>query len=111
MMKRHKRAAESLSDFNAQDPKEPFVAQRKYPRKFFANYCLLTIFLVSIVLIVIRIGFGLIHYETEFNQVGVIAPDIILLYEKYDRNGDNIIDLNEFEPLAHKILSMKVIYF
>jgi hypothetical protein len=109
MMKRHKKAAESLSEKNSQETEKPLVTHRKQCRKYFANYCLLTIFSASIVLIALRIGFGLIHYETEFNQVGVITPDILLLYEKYDRNGDNMIDLNEFEPLAHKILSMKVL--
>ena len=29
------------------------------------------------------------------------------MYEKYDLNSDGILDINEFEPLAHKVMDIK----
>ena len=50
-----------------------------------------------------------IKYKIEYNQEYYdLTPDMILLYEKYDRNGNGKIDLNEFEPLAHRLLNYKV---
>ncbi|CAF1003983.1 unnamed protein product [Brachionus calyciflorus] len=44
---------------------------------------------------------------SSFKSEGLISGEVRLLYEKYDLNSDGIIDLNEFEPLAHKFLEAK----
>lgn len=46
-------------------------------------------------------------YFESINERDYFSSEIVQLYEKYDRNSDGILDLNEFEPLGHRILSIK----
>ncbi len=46
-------------------------------------------------------------YFENINERDYFSSEIVQLYEKYDRNSDGILDLNEFEPLGHRILSIK----
>jgi hypothetical protein len=52
---------------------------------------------------------NIFDYNFEYEDYGIgITPDILVLYEQYDRNGDHFLDLNEFGPLADRILNSKV---
>lgn len=51
---------------------------------------------------------NIFDYNFEYDDHLGITPDILVLYEQYDRNGDRFIDLREFEPLADRILNSKV---
>ena len=52
---------------------------------------------------------NIFDYKFEYEDYGIgITPDILVLYEQYDRNGDHFLDLNEFGPLADRILNSKV---
>lgn len=68
----------------------------------------LLFFLAGILLALFLIGakvYNRIYYENPIHYY--FSSDIIKLYEKYDRNSDGSIDLNEFEPIGHQILSNK----
>lgn len=52
---------------------------------------------------------GLIEFDAQvISPYDIVSQDIVVEFEKYDRNGDGILDLSEFEPLAH-ILRTKTV--
>ena len=64
-----------------------------------------------LMLAVLFVGFysSTFDFNFEFVDHGMsLTPDILVLYEQYDRNGDHKIDLYEFEPLAHRVFNSKV---
>mgnify|MGYP001811060498 CR=1 FL=1 len=48
--------------------------------------------------------------DFEIVEMGTIPVDISVLFQTYDRNGNGVLELEEFEPLGHKVLSIKVDY-
>jgi hypothetical protein len=85
---------------------EPKLKAKNFSfKKFFLIVSVTTILLFSLFLIGIRV-YNKIYFEN-INERNYFSSDIIQLYEKYDRNSDGILDLNEFEPLGHRILSIR----
>ena len=74
-------------------------------KKLFLKASTTTILLILLFLIGIRV-YNWIYFEN-INEHNYFSSDIIQLYKKYDRNSDGLLDLNEFEPLGHRILSIR----
>ena len=121
-MKRHRSgigdSADALDSVRfKEDIKPKKVANSKVPNKITFEFekstfrCLSVSF--SLILMATIVGFGfysnIFDYNFEYEDNFGITPDILVLYEQYDRNGDRFIDLHEFEPLADRILNSKVI--
>jgi hypothetical protein len=116
-MKRHKNNSELNSEENNLNSNDDYEKTDK-PQKNGQISLLKSIFinllkLVFGALVVTSIVFyslnsGLVYYDFGFLDTGLLTPDIVLLYEKYDTNADGKLDIFEFEPLAHRILSTKV---
>jgi hypothetical protein len=70
-------------------------------------YLTVLIVLIKIFLFMVYMAFMNTHidYDLAFFDGGNVRAEIQVLFEKYDRNDDKILDINEFEPLAHKFLA------
>ena len=51
-------------------------------------------------------AYNQIYFENKSDH-DFFSAEIIQLHEKYDKNNDGLLDLDEFEPLGHRILSIR----
>lgn len=103
-MKRRKHLEDdkNLAETSTNTDKTEKVSSEK--KKFFKQLTLVVGF------VFVLVGAGLYvkgFFNNETANKYYVGSEIIDLYEKYDRNKDGFLDLNEFEPLGHKILSFK----
>jgi hypothetical protein len=70
-------------------------------------YSIIFVFLIKLLLLLGYLAYlsTNIDYDLAFFDGGNARAEIQVLFEKYDRNDDKILDINEFEPLAHKLLT------
>jgi hypothetical protein len=89
--------------------KSSLIGQKRHGGRIFRS-CFNLLSLCLLVSGVVYYGFhsGLLDYDFEYIDMGLITPDISLLFDKYDTNADGKLDIFEFEPLAHHLQSIKV---
>ncbi len=104
-MKRRRKSESETNDQIGHEVNEPKLSNAKNSkcRTFLAAFFISI--LLGILLLILSAN-SFFKFDIELNN---IKSDILFLYEKYDRNGDGLLDLGEFEPIGHKLLSVKVI--
>ena len=115
-MRRHRQGIGDSGEQNRSPEQEEFKSDKKKPsNKVTFELEKSTCIILSIVctllfmFITLYVGFkaNIFNFNFEYEDMH-LTPDIMVLYEQYDRNGDHRIDLYEFEPLAHRIFNSKV---
>lgn len=68
-------------------------------------------FLSLLFLIGVTLYFGfkekLFNFTFEYNH-GMITPDVLVLFDLYDKDNNKKLDLHEFEPLAYRVFNAHV---
>ena len=88
---------------SSDEVKEKPVEVTNWSRRFCIGISLLLFFGLFIIFIINA------NYTTDIiQQTSNIETDILVLLKRYDRNDDGLLDAQEFEPIALKLLSLKV---
>lgn len=111
-MKRRKSLTDHSLDDDSEEKPKPLILIKTKPTFKLECYKSTVYFLVFLVLIKLFLFLAYfvvlsttIDYDLAFFDGGNVRAEIQVLFEKYDRNDDKILDINEFEPLAHKLLT------
>ena len=46
--------------------------------------------------------------KTFFQLLDSMGVDGVIMFRRYDRDGDGVLSMEEFEPLAHRLLELNV---
>ena len=89
------------------DLRHPRNEDQSSASKKFVQYCGILIFSSVVLFILInQLKLYLIHDETSDHQY--YPPEMLHLFRKHDRNDDNYLSLDEFEPIALQLNNKRV---
>jgi hypothetical protein len=107
-MKRHK--SSGTEDGGGDENHKDELMAQEIPCNRLFSICLKlsTMFVLVLAVAFATFHSGMFNYDFAYIDTGLVTPDISLLFDKYDTNADGKLDIFEFEPLAHRVLTTKV---
>jgi hypothetical protein len=100
-----KSSVNGLEEKLTETTKKPIKNTSSLTQRFCMGLSLILIFAIFIILSINS------NYTADIIKYRNIDSEILVLLKQYDRNDDGLLDVEEFEPIAIKLLNFNVSFF